>query len=134
LRKIFARDKIKIVGFFPAKRPPFIFVACLALSVMGTFAFAAVDLSAFDFRGDESIAGGTLTSVDVDYAIDCLNEYVVKAKRWASMPSRKSTRSITITPFGTLCAGIVASFSTIKITQPAKTPNSKNTGLLKLRI
>jgi hypothetical protein len=99
---------------------------------MGAFTIAAADLSAFDFREGKSTTGSSITSVDVDYTIDCLTEYIVKAKRWVSLPSRKSTR--TITPLGILCAGIVASFSTIKITQSTKTPNTKNTILFKFRI
>jgi hypothetical protein len=133
LRKIFTRDKVKNMVFFPAKRPSLIFVTCLSLSVMGTFTFAAADIPAFDFRESKPI-GGSLSGLDADYTIDCINEYTVKVRRYASLPSRKSARVITITPLGTLCAGIAILFSVIKIAQPAKTPNIKNIILLKLRI
>ncbi|MDR0374998.1 MAG: hypothetical protein LBH85_04665 [Treponema sp.] len=118
---------------FWAQRPRFIFVVCLALSVMGTFTFASrADIPTFGFWKSSPIPGGFITSADADYTIDCLAEYPVKTRGYASLPSRKST--YITTPFGTLYAGIIASFSIIKIANPIKAPNSKNTILLKLRI
>jgi hypothetical protein len=118
------------MGFVPMKRSRFIFVACLALSVMGTFTFAAAGVPAFDFRESKPITDGSIASVD--YTIDCLAECTVTSRGCASLPSRKSTHIIK--PFGTLCAGIASSFSVIKIAQLTKAPNNKNTILLKLRI
>jgi hypothetical protein len=122
------------MGFFPLKRPPLIFVICLAVSVMGTFTFAAADIPAFDFQERKPAAGGSITSADADYTIHYLAGHTVKARRCASLPSRKSARLITVTPFGILCAGIIALFSVMKLALPANTPDSKNTILLKLRI
>jgi hypothetical protein len=118
------------MSFFPPKRPHFIFVACLALSVMGTFIFAAADLPAFDFRERKPITSVSIACAD--YAIDCLTEFTVKARGYSSLPSRKST--YLITPFGTRCAGITALFSAIRITKPINVPRSKDAILLKLRI
>jgi hypothetical protein len=118
------------MGFFPAKRPRFIFVACLALSVMGTFTFAAADLPAFDFLESNPLTGGSITNMEADYTIDCLP--TVRTRGCASLPLRKSTHIITHS--GILCAGIDTLYSVIKSAQPAKTPNGKNTILLKLRI
>jgi hypothetical protein len=118
------------MGFLPMKSLGFIFGICLALSVMGTFTFAVADLPAFDFRGSDSLTGGSITNMDADYTIDCLP--TVRIRGCASLPLRKSMHIIT--PLGILCAGIDTLFSVIKSTQPAKTPNGKNTILLKLRI
>jgi hypothetical protein len=120
------------VCFLPAKRPRFIFVACLALSVMGTFTLAAADLPAFDLWENKPATGGSITNVDADYAIDCLAEYTVKLRGGASLPSRKSTRAITL--FGTLYAGPVAFPPVIMKARPAEAPGRNNTILLKLRI
>jgi hypothetical protein len=120
------------MGFFPVKRPRFILAACLVLSVMGMFTFAAADLPALDSWESKPITGVSIAGVDMDYTIDCLAEYTVRARGYTSLPSRKSTHIIT--PFRTPYAGIIASFSVMKMTQPAKAPNSKNTILLKLRI
>jgi hypothetical protein len=120
------------MGFFPVKRPSLVFVACLALSAACTFTFAAAELPAFDFRNGNAATGGSISSIDTDYTIDCLAEYTVKTRGRASLSSCKSAR--VITPFGTLCAGTAAPFSLIKIAQPVKAPNNKNTILIKLRI
>jgi hypothetical protein len=120
------------MGFFPAQRPHPIFVVCLALSVMGTFTFAAADFSAFEVWKSESIIGGPAATVNTDYAINCLAECTAKTRGCSSLPSRKSTHIITL--FGTPYAGIADSFSLAKSAQPIKAPNSKNTILLKLRI
>jgi hypothetical protein len=119
------------MGFLPAKGPRFIFVACLALSVMGTVTFAATDIPLSDFQESTPVTDGSITGADADYTIDCLAEYTFRVRGCASLPSRKSMH----TAFGTLlCTGIVASFSIIKIFRPTKAPDSKNTILLKLRI
>jgi hypothetical protein len=118
------------MGLFPAKGLRFIFVACLALSVTGTFTFAATDLPSFDFQESSPITDGSITGADADYAIDCLAEYTFRVRGCASLPSRKSMYAA----LGTLCAGIAASFSIIKIPRPTKAPDSKNAILLKLRI
>jgi hypothetical protein len=121
------------MGFFPVKRPPFVLAACLALSVIGTF--TAADIAAFDFREKKPAVGGSLTSADADCdTIYCLAGCTVKAGRCAFLPSRKSMRIIAITPFGTLCAGIVALFSVMKLRQTVNMPDGKDTILLKLRI
>ncbi|MDR1126563.1 MAG: hypothetical protein LBL06_00380 [Treponema sp.] len=121
------------MGFFPAQRLRFIFVAYLALSVMGEFTFAAAeDLTAFDFWKSKPITDGSIISMDVDYTIDCFAEYTAKVRGYSSLPSRKSMRIII--SFGTLYAGIIASCSGIKLAKPIKAPNSKNTLLLKLRL
>ena len=114
------------------KRSRFIFIACLVLSVMSTFTFAAAGFSTFDFRESKPITDGSVASVDTDYTIDCLAECTVKSRVCASLPSRKSTHIIR--PFGTSYAGITPLFSVIKITQPTKVLNNKDTILLKLRI
>jgi hypothetical protein len=121
------------VRFFPAQKPRFIFVACLVLSVIGTFTFAvAADLPAFDFWKSESNTDSSITSVDEDYIIDCLSEYTGKTRGYSFFPLRKSMRIIT--SLGTLYAGIIALFSGMKIAKPMKAPANKNTLLLKLRI
>jgi hypothetical protein len=121
------------MGLFPAQKPRFIFVACLALFVMGTFTFAeAADLPDFDFWKSESKTDGSITSVDTNYVIDCLGEYTVKTRGYSFSPSRKSMRIVT--SVGTLYAGIFALISVMKSAKPVKAPNSKNTLLLKLRI
>jgi hypothetical protein len=118
---------------FPAQMPRFILVACLALSVIGTFTFVAVaELPAFVFWENESKTGGFITSVDADYVIDCLNEYTGRTRGYPFFSSRKSMRIIT--PAGTLYAGSIALFPVMKIAKSTKTPNNKNTLLLKLRI
>ncbi|MDR2394235.1 MAG: hypothetical protein LBD93_08800 [Treponema sp.] len=99
---------------------------------MGTFTFTATDLSVFDVRESKPITGGSITRVDTDYTIDCLAEYTVKVRGYASLPSRKPAHIIT--PFRTLCAGIITSYSVMKIIKLIEVPNSKNTILLKLRI
>jgi hypothetical protein len=121
------------MGLFPAQKPCFIFVACLALSVMGTFTFAAAaDFPAFDFWKSESKIDGSITSVDVDYIIDCLSECTGKARGYSFFFSRRSVRIITAV--GTLYTGIIALFSVMKSVKSTKAPNNKNTLLLKLRI
>jgi hypothetical protein len=120
------------VSVFPAQKPRCIFVACLALSVFGTFTFAAADLPALDFWKSSPITGGSLTSGIADYTIDCLAEYTAKIRGCSSLPSRKSTHIVI--PFVTLFTGITALFSVIKITKLINTLNNKNTILLKLRI
>jgi hypothetical protein len=119
--------------FFPAQKPRFIFVACLALSIIGTFTLAAAaDIPVFDFWKGEAKTDSFITNVDTDYIIDCLTEYTVKIRGCSFSPSRKSMR--VITSFGILYAGIIVSFSGRRIVKPVKAPNSKNTLLLKLRI
>jgi hypothetical protein len=119
--------------FFPAQKLRFIFVAYLALSVIGTFTFvAAADIPIFDFWKSESKTGGFITNVNTGYIIDCLTEYNVKIRGCSFSSSRKSMR--VITSFGTLYAGIIALFSGMRITKPIKAPNSKKNQLLKLRI
>jgi hypothetical protein len=121
------------MGFFPAQRLRFIFVAYLALSVMGKFTLAAVDdLAAFDFWKSNPITDGSIISMDVDYAIGCFTEYTAKTRGYSSLPSRKFMRTIAF--FGMLYTGIITSCSGIKIAQPIKAPDSKNTLLLKLRL
>jgi hypothetical protein len=121
------------VRFLSAQKPRSIFVACLVLSVIGTFTFAvSADLPTFDFWNSKSKTDGSITSADADYIIDCLNEYTGKARGYSFPPSRKSMRIIT--PFGALYAGVIALFSGIKTAKPIKAPNNKNTLLLKLRI
>jgi hypothetical protein len=122
------------MGFFAAQRPRFIFVVYLALSVMGIFTFAAAaDLPAFDFWKSKPAIDGSIVNADADYATGCLAEYIsVKARGCSFLPSRKSMHIITF--FGTLCAGIITSFSVTKIAKPIKAPNGKNTFLLNLRI
>ena len=117
------------MGFFLVKKPRFIFVVFLALSVTSAFTSAAADIPSLDFREGKQGTGGSITNIDAGYTIDCLP---AARTTWASLPSRKSARFIT--PFGTFYADIVIPFSIIKITQPTKTLNAKNTILLKLRI
>jgi hypothetical protein len=121
------------MGLFPAQRPRFIFAAYLALSVLGVFTFAVTpDINAFDFWKTKPMADGSVSSMDVDYAIDCFAQYNVKL--WGRLPfsSRKSTHIMTF--FGISCAGIVVSLLAMKTAKPVKAPNSKSTLLLKLRI
>jgi hypothetical protein len=99
---------------------------------MGAFTFAAADRFSFDFWKSGPVTGASLTNVDADYAIDCLAEYAVKIRGGASLPSRKSPYSTT--PFGILYAGMLVSFSVMKIAESIKAPNSKDIILLKLRI
>jgi hypothetical protein len=100
---------------------------------MGGFVFAAAeDLTAFDFWKSDPMAEGAIISTDADYAIDCFAEYTVKARGYASLPSRKSMRTITF--FGTLCAGSITSYSGIKIAKLLEASNNKNTLLFKLRL
>jgi hypothetical protein len=100
---------------------------------MGGFVFAAAeDLTAFDFWKSEPTADGVIISTDADYTIGCFAEYTVKARGYASLPSRKSTRSITF--FGTPSAGSIASYSGIKIAQLLEASNNNNTLLFKLRL
>jgi hypothetical protein len=121
--------------FLPAQKLPAVFAAWLALSVMGTLAFAAADSSAFDYREAAPASGGSIAGADSDYTVCCLAEYTVKAGRCASLPSRKSTRLITVTPFTTLRAGSIALFPVTKpAPQAAAVNGSKSTILLKLRI
>jgi hypothetical protein len=121
------------MGLFPAQRPRFIFAAYLALSVLGVFTFAATpDITAFDFWKSKPITDGSVSSMDADYAIDCLAEYSAKTRGYLTLSSRKSTYSISF--FGILCASIVTSLLVIKAAKPAKAPNNKGTLLLKLRI
>ncbi|MDR1249743.1 MAG: hypothetical protein LBK63_10610 [Treponema sp.] len=121
------------MGFFPAQRLRFIFVAYLVLSVMGEFTFtAAEDLAAFDFWKSKTMPDGSIISMDVDYTIDCFAGYAVKTRGYLSLPSRRSMRILAF--FGMFCAGSIASYSGIKIAGSIKTPNTKNTLLLKLRL
>jgi hypothetical protein len=121
------------MGLFPAQKPRFIFIACLALSVIGTFTFAAAaELPSFDFWKNESNTDGSITNVDADYVIDCLNEYTGKARGYSFFSSRKPIRIML--SCGALYVGIIALFSVMKAAKPAKVPNNKNTLLLKLRI
>jgi hypothetical protein len=109
------------------------FVAYLALSVMGTFAFAmAGNIPVFDFWKIEPKTDGSSINADIDYGINCPAEYTVKTRGYSFSPSRKSAYIITST--GILYASSIALFAGMKIAKPVKAPNSKNTLLLKLRI
>jgi hypothetical protein len=120
------------MAFFSPQRLRLIVVNCLVLSLMGAFTFAAADLSSYDFWKSSSITGAAITNVDSDYTIECLAEYAVKIRGGASLPSRKSPYSTTL--FGILYAGMLVSFSVIRIAKSIRAPNSKDIILLKLRI
>ncbi|MDR1230399.1 MAG: hypothetical protein LBK61_03235 [Spirochaetaceae bacterium] len=121
------------MDLFPAQRLRFIFAAYLALSVLGVFIFAAApDVTVLDFWKSKPVTDGAVSSMDADYAVDCLVQYSAKTRGHTTLSSRKSAHSITF--FGTLCAGIAASLFVTKAAKPAKAPNSKSTLLLKLRI
>jgi hypothetical protein len=123
---------IIFMKFFPARRPRFIFAICLALSVMGVFAFAATpDLAGFDFLKNKLIDGSVI-SANTDYTIDRFAEFKNKTKGDSTLSLRRSAYFILL--FGRLCVGIAASVLVIKVARPIKAPNSKSTLLLKLRI
>jgi hypothetical protein len=130
LQKKFSRDTLLLMVFFPERMPRCIFVACLALSVLGAFTFAAADFPSLDFLRNQPVTGGSVTSMD--YTIDGLAEYSVRLRGCPSLPSRKSTHIIM--PFDTLSVGAISLFLVMNITKRSDRPNTKNTIPLKLRI